>query len=425
LSLVNAVHIKDERWRTIRQFIIEIASGKFDLPEFIPKKGDVLDGIIQGMIMVAEELKASSVSRAYLDSVITGITDILFVLDDDFKVVEYNQAAQDFYGVDSNELLEQDFKKFLSDQPDIMDAIQSLVVKAQGKVENIRIELINSKAESVSFSASANYISSSNNPRYNVLVTARDISDLVETQRRLEESNSELTTLIYRLSHDIRSPLTNILGLTDLMLDFTKSLDEDNNIVFHSLLEKLTISATKIDSILHFFNRLSIIQSELGAEDISLKELFTNIENELSFKFEGVSVRFEYDLRVDAIKMNCTRLLLTLIVLQVLENSFIYRQPERQLWLGIQSEMFSRDVVLTISDNGKGIPENIKADVFNMFVRGHNNQKHAGMGLFFVKSAINQIMGKVQVHSHEGLGTSVVLRIPVVKPTTAKTSPHS
>lgn len=420
--MVSAVHIKDERWGVIRQFIIEIASGKFDLPEFIPKKGDVLDGIIQGMIMVAEELKASSVSRAYLDSVITGITDILFVLDKDFKVVEYNQAAQDFYGVDSTELLEQDFTAFLSNQPDITGAIKSLVVKAHGKVENIRIALVNSKGESVSFSASANYISSSNNPRYNVLVTARDISDLVETQHRLEESNSELTTLIYRLSHDIRSPLTNILGLTDLMLDFTQSLDEDDNIVFHSLLEKLTISATKIDSILHFFNRLSIIQSELGAEDISLKELFKNIENELTFKFEDVPVRFEYDLKVDAIRMNCTRLLLTLIVLQVLENSFIYRQPDRTLWLGIQAEQFSRDVVLTISDNGKGIPENIKADIFNMFVRGHNDHKHAGMGLFFVKSALNQIMGKVQVHSHEGLGTSVVLRIPIVKTPAEKAS---
>lgn len=409
------VHINDERWDLIRHLIVDIASGKFELPEFMPEHGDELDGIIQGMVMVAEELRISSVSRAYLDSVIAGITDILFVLDQDFKVVEYNQSAQEFFAVDSQALLEKDFRKLCSVDDDVATAIKTIVVDSKGKVENIRIDFNSPQQWDTSFSASVSYIHSNHTPRHKVLVIAKNVSDLIETQNRLEESNSELTTLIYRLSHDIRSPLANIIGLADLMFDFTESLDENNNIVFQSLLEKLSISAKKIDSILHFFNRLSVIQSELGAEDVSLKELFTNLENELAFKFDNVPVRFSYDLKADLVEMNCTRLLLTLMVLQVLDNCYRYRDENRPLEIEVHTEVTERDVVLSIQDNGQGIPENIKDDVFNMFVRGHNDNDHPGMGLFFVKSSINQIMGKVELASEEGKGTSITFRIPIAK----------
>ena len=413
--MASTVTIDDKRWNTIRQFIVELAAGKFELPEFMPEHGDELDGIIQGIVMVSEELKTSSVSRAYLDSVIAGITDILMVLDEDLKVVEYNLTAQKFFRVDDKELINKDFTQLVKGGNDILAAIESVVVKTKGKMENVQIELVSPSKHCIPFSISVSHISSINNPRHRVLVVAKDVSDLIETQKRLEESNKELSTLIYRLSHDIRSPLANILGLSDLMFGYAESLDEDDSLIYSNLLEKLTFSARRIDSILHYFNRLSVIQSELKTEDVSLVSLFENLEIEIKDKFEDVEVEFNVVLDTDEVLINCSRLLLSIILLQVLENCFVYRKPDERLKIDIQAKRTDYDIAVTIGDNGIGITESLKPKVFNMLVKGHNDSDRTGMGLFFVKTALNQIMGKVELESTEGVGTALTLRLPIAK----------
>lgn len=395
--MASTVRIDDTRWGILRQFIVEIASGKFELPEYMPEKGDELDGIIQGLVMVAEELKISSVSRAYLDGIITSITDLLIILDEDFKIVEYNQAAKEFFRLYDGELIETNFEELLEGDGKLTESAKAIVVEHKGKVENIRINLGNRRGDFVPFSASFNYIKSENNPRHNVLVIAKNVAALVEIQRRLEESNDDLKTLIYRLSHDIRSPLTNILGLTDIMGSLLDAIPQDISYPLQDVLKKVIFSAKKIDVILHYFNRLSVIQYELISEDVSLSSLFEHLESELKEKFPKIDVEFRTILNADKVSLNCTRLLLTLILIQVLDNAFIYHEPSRALKIDIRSNIRDRDLVLSVRDNGKGIPNDIREDIFNMFVKGHNQTEQAGMGLFFVKSALNQLKGKVDV----------------------------
>lgn len=370
--MASTVRIDDRRWGILRQFIVEIASGKFELPEYMPEEGDELDGIIQGLVMVAEELKTSSVSRAYLDGIITSITDLLIILDKDFKVIQYNQAAKDFFKSYDDELLELNFGELLEDAGHLTESTKEIVVRHQGKVENVRVNLGNRHGDFVPFSASFNYISSENNPRHNVLVVAKNVATLVEIQRRLEESNDDLKTLIYRLSHDIRSPLTNILGLTDMMASMLEPLESRVSKPLVNVLEKIIFSAKKIDVILHYFNRLSVIQYELTSEDVTLSSLFQHLEHELREKFPDTDVEFRIILNADKVSLNCTRLLLTLILIQVLDNAFIYHYPNRKLTIDIRSNVRDRDLVLSVRDNGKGIPDNIRRDIFNMFVKGHN-----------------------------------------------------
>ena len=413
--MASTVRIDDRRWGILRQFIVEIASGKFELPEYMPEEGDELDGIIQGLVMVAEELKISSVSRAYLDGIIASITDLLLILDKDFRIVQYNQPAKDYFKSFDDEMLETSFEELLESPETLTTSAKNIVVEHQGKVENVRINLSNRHGAFVPFSASFNYISSENNPRHNVLVVAKNVSTLVEIQRRLEESNDDLKTLIYRLSHDIRSPLTNILGLTDIMGSMLESLPEAQAAPINDVLGKIIFSAKKIDVILHYFNRLSVIQYELISEDVRLSSLFEHLENELREKFPKVEVEFRTILNADNVSLNCTRLLLTLILIQVLDNAFIYHYPGRALQIDIRSNIREGDLVLSIRDNGKGIPKDIREDIFDMFVKGHNRTEQAGMGLFFVKSALNQLKGKVDVWSKEGDGTTIELWIPIVQ----------
>ena len=102
-----------------------------------------------------------------------------------------------------------------------------------------------------------------------------------------------------------------------------------------------------------------------------------------------------------------------IIANNLLSNAFKYQRKDNEdKFVSISIKADNSQAVITVEDNGIGIPEKNLNDVFTMFFRGANDEIGSGFGLYNVKDALNKINGKVDVVSTENSGSKFIVTIP-------------
>ncbi len=133
------------RIEDISTLIYEVANGNFDYKIDFSGDDDELDALIAGINMLGEELKTSTVSRDYMQSIYTGVVDLLFILDENFVIQEVNKTSVEALGLSEQDLLGKNINRFLIglrlDPEKIISEIDQtgkftgseFVIKAKGK----------------------------------------------------------------------------------------------------------------------------------------------------------------------------------------------------------------------------------------------------------------------------------------------------
>lgn len=221
--------------------------------------------------------------------------------------------------------------------------------------------------------------------------------------------NDELDTFIYRASHDLLGPIARLKGLI-MLLKMNGAADNK----YARLIDDVAIYMDK--GLRKLIMVHDIRKPHEGTEPVNLMETLAAVEHKMS-DIPGV----ESPVIHTKDEVGCEVMLhskLTGIILEnLLENACIFRKdvsnpaPEVQL-------TFSRDnghLVIETRDEGIGIPDDIKNDVFNIFFRGSERSKGSGTGLYLVKLSAEHMGGSVQLQSQENEFTSVQVRIPFVQ----------
>ncbi|MDH5379758.1 MAG: HAMP domain-containing histidine kinase [Cyclobacteriaceae bacterium] len=225
-----------------------------------------------------------------------------------------------------------------------------------------------------------------------------------ERTRELSKANRDLGTFLYRSSHDIQGPLTSLLGLSNLMKSDHLSPKE-----FSGMLEdNVKILLSRIKSI----NRIYEIKTkELSEEHIESQVL----ADELMCYMENNCVGLGIDLTVE-VKRNFTFLvkdkeLLSYCLEELIDNSILYRRevsPFIKITIGKNE---NQQVIISIKDNGQGIPEEHSGRIFRMFQRLNNNSQGSGLGLYCVKLAMKRIQGDIQLQKSSSEGTDFEINL--------------
>lgn len=404
----------DERWEFVHNAIIEFASGNFNIPEYKATKGDDFDALAQGIIMLGEELKASTISYEYLSSVYSGITDLLIVLDNDLNIQEVNDAV-----VDVLEFERKDFGKLNISHlcPEVLynDSIRFPLkqLTKKGKLNDLELNLFTKSGKSLVVSASFSVIKGNWRKGHDILFTAKDISDLVATKTRLVERNQELSTLVYRISHDLRSPLSNAMGLINMLVDMLQRKQEDRDSVI-SVISMMQTSVNRLDEILRHFNQLLYIgEEDERNENIDFAEMVGQTLKKLYQSFEDVPVEVKKNITVDSGVYSGPRRLIEIMFYNILHNSFVYSNQDLVLQLSIVIKERGKHIMIEIGDNGIGINKTLSPDVFKMFVKASKNAAGSGLGLYFVKNVVERLNGSISLQSKENQGTQVKILLPV------------
>ena len=225
--------------------------------------------------------------------------------------------------------------------------------------------------------------------------------------RMLEKTNLELDNFVYSASHDIRSPLTSILGLINIA---TKTNDK------REIDDCLNLMKTRINRLDEFIEDIldfsRNIRLDKKLREINLYYFIDEILKEHDFgdQFEKLDVRVSLSSDFEIIS---DPLRLKIILKNLLSNASKFSNLRNESpWLRISALRVDANFQLIIEDNGQGIREEFQGKIFDMFYRASEKSKGSGLGLYIVNEMVNKLNGNIKVKSVYGEGSQFIIELP-------------
>lgn len=249
---------------------------------------------------------------------------------------------------------------------------------------------------------------------------------VAERTEALTQANDEIQRFAYIVSHDLRSPLVNIMGFTSELEAAMKSVgpfvagdaslaDKARLATEEDIPEALRFiraSTGKMDGLINAILKLSREgRRELRSEAINLVTLFENAAASVRHQTEEVGA--EIALPATAPSILTDRLALEQVVGNVVDNAVKYLARDRPGRIVITAGETARRVHIDITDNGRGIAQQDHERIFELFRRaGAQDRPGEGIGLAHVRALVRRLGGDITVQSELGRGTTFRIDLP-------------
>ncbi|MDB5112710.1 MAG: domain S-box protein [Mucilaginibacter sp.] len=243
-------------------------------------------------------------------------------------------------------------------------------------------------------------------------ITASKMAELetVKVSNDLVQRNKDLEQFAYIISHNLRAPLANIIGLSTILKKEDLRPNEKNE-----LEEFLFQSVLKLDEIVKDLNHILQVRRNISEtkEMVNFSELVNNILTgfQLVIEQENIKVITNFS-QVDEIFT--IKSYLYSIFYNLISNSIKYRQFDIPLVIEIKSLVKDNKVMIIFKDNARGIDLTTKGEeVFGLYKRFHTDTEGKGIGLYMVKNQAEALGGNIHVKSQPDVGSIFSLELPV------------
>jgi signal transduction histidine kinase len=225
--------------------------------------------------------------------------------------------------------------------------------------------------------------------------------ELQKTNQELIEHNNQLEQFAFIAAHNLRAPLTRVLGLANLIQ--MGPTEEDRQ----AALEKLIASTRDLDQVIKDLNAVLNIKRHTGNfAEVDLNESLTRTKRILEKEIEDTGTRIINNF-TEADKVYAIAPYVESILYNLISNAIKYRDPDRSPFIAIKTTHEQEFVCLAVMDNGLGIDlKKYKQSVFNLYKRFHLHVEGKGLGLYLVKTQIEALGGRVEVKSEPNEGTT-------------------
>jgi signal transduction histidine kinase len=208
----------------------------------------------------------------------------------------------------------------------------------------------------------------------------------------LQKVNAELDNFVYRVSHDLRSPLSSILGLTNLA-KLTNDPAEINKIL-EMIQGRVNAQDIFIREIIHYSRNA---RTELLIEDVNLEHLINHVLEELRFIDAAEKIEFRKNLGGNVI-VKTDKIRLWIILSNLIGNAIKYHDLTKEYQF-IEIGFLENISTLYVKDNGIGIQQDNLCKIFGMFYRGSDRSTGSGLGLFIAQEAASRLGSSIEVES--------------------------
>lgn len=256
-------------------------------------------------------------------------------------------------------------------------------------------------------------------PNAQTMLTFVNKTDSVRAERALTEKNEALlkadelkNDFVQHVSYELRSPLTNIIGFTDLLkTPGIGSLNDRQAEYIDHISTSSSVLLTLVNDILDLATVDAGIM-RLNYSEIVLNDLLDEVSMQIADRLQESGVMLEITVPAQLGSIVADQQRLKQILLKLLTNAANFAPEGSTISLKCGRE--GTDFVFSVSDKGPGIPEDLINTVFNRFASGAKGGKRsgAGLGLSIVESFVSLHEGEVSIESQAGKGTTVTCRIP-------------
>ncbi len=223
----------------------------------------------------------------------------------------------------------------------------------------------------------------------------------------LRNGQQAIDQVIYGVSHDLRSPLNSILGLTELVRR------EPYGPQAEIYLSKITQSAAKLNEFIY-----NIIQysknnrTELVLQKIDFGEIFAIAADLHRYTDAGQRTAFQY-VNSKSISISSDKDRWQTIFNNLIGNSIKFSRNISNGFIKVEVTKNSEAILVTIEDNGTGIHKDRVSSIFDMFYRADNVRSGSGLGLSIVKQGVEGLGGKITVESQVNSMTKFTIALPL------------
>ena len=334
----------------------------------------------------------SEAERTRLESVFNNIQDCVMILDHENKILLVNPAMCRAFGLERKSVLGKSVTDVVT-HPDLLSVITQMnsadplkyheITFPDGRVGNAQLTAIHDVGYAV---------------------TMQDVTHLKETDRIRTE-------FINTVSHDLRSPLTSVIGYAELV-ERTGSLNENQRDFLHRIQDSVQHITALINDLL-----------DMGSIDAGLdtRREFVQLEGILRYTLEMLQgqikskrIKVQTDIAPSMPALRANPIRLRQVLDNVVGNAIKYSGANGQVKISIHSE--DDQVILQVSDEGPGIPPADQPHIFDKFYRGRNITSEiagSGLGLAIVKSIVENHQGRIWLESAEGKGSSFFIVLPI------------
>jgi len=233
-----------------------------------------------------------------------------------------------------------------------------------------------------------------------------DITERKRVEEELKIRNGELDNFVYKVSHDLRAPLSSILGLVNL----AKLPGNTDN-----PMDYIDIIGSKVEHLDHFIGDVlshsKNLKMEVSVRKVDFTKIIEETFNDLNY-LEGAK-EIKRMIKVEGIDFYSDPWRIAEILRNLISNAIKYRQLEQVApEIGIKINIDHLRAEMVFADNGIGISEENLERIFEMFYRATEQSDGSGIGLYIVKNAIDKLGGQITVASRLGHGTRFAILLP-------------
>ncbi|TND08361.1 MAG: pas/pac sensor signal transduction histidine kinase [Bacteroidetes bacterium] len=376
-------------------------------------KGEFNERQLAKTIRFSVERKEAQANARFQANILGNIADSVIVCDMNGKIVYWNKGSEVVFGYTREEMLGGNINTIQLDEQDGTDHLSIIDALENGKefiTETYR-RCKDGTIIMVELKVCYNY--DTRNRISGLIGISQDITArknaerlLLEQNAELKKTNAELDRFVYSVSHDLRSPLSSVLGLIGLFR-MNKMTPENSD-----YLDKMELSIRKLDrTILKIVQYSRNSRLPVKSEKIDFRDLVNNAIGQHRYMDRSGKIEFQTDFRCET-DFYCDRERLEIIVNNLVANAIKYqREQNSRPFVRVEVSTGPDKAFIRVSDNGEGISPQEQPSIFDMFYRGTSNSDGSGLGLYIVKEALDVLNGTIKVQSVVNEGTDFSIEI--------------
>jgi len=367
---------------------------------------------------VGEQLNET---QQYLREVLENSRDIIFLTDPDGHILSFNSGAETSLGFSRDEVVGRQ-AHLLCANPGNFDKLFAEAMR-DGHATSYEAEFLSKERQTVICNISLTLIDSPDGRPLEVVCLCRDLTTRLRLKNDLilSERLAAVGQMASGVAHEINNPLAvidTIAGLVEETLDSEGHvLEPETQKLLGRAMERLHHQVQRVTTITH--SLLGFVRTQhAGMARVNIVELLEECLGVLGVEIRGADIEVVRLFTPEIPDFTSDPMLLQQVFVNVIKNSIdaMLEVPERPGILEILTNMDAHSILVTIQDNGVGIPQEDKEKIFNLFHTTKPAGKGTGLGLSIVHDIIFRLGGHIRVASEPGQWSRFVVEIPLQPP---------
>jgi PAS domain S-box-containing protein len=370
----------------------------------------------QTVSQAASEQALIEAERNKLRGVLNAMTDGVFALDRDGRIILFNKAASELTGRTIEEVAGQLSEKVMPFRQNGELVMTRFLASRTGNENRVGewkdLELYRADGGSLIVDVTAKILTEDPNG-IATLITFHDLTK----SHQLEQMKVDFVALA---AHELRTPLTEIKGYLDILHHEAKHLSKDDK----QFLDRSIESANQLGGLMHNLLNVSRIEhGELGykPERIDYAAFLHDVFTEVEARAKQQQRTVKLDLPMHLPYLMADPMGLREVLINLIDNAINHTSPGIGA-ITVSVHHHPHELETSVIDNGEGVPADALPHLFQKFFRVdemRSNTRGTGLGLFISRAIVEAHGGHIWVESTEGQGATFSFRLPLKPPSVA------